>query len=129
MDPLGNHDQRPWKIRPYFFICCGCWDVYPGSLILIFNPSRIPDFGSQISDPKQQQRRGVNKIVVIPFFGTINLTKYSQKYLGSGIWDPKKTYSASVSRGQKGTGFQIWIPHKEKYFSKRSYRISFFKSL
>jgi hypothetical protein len=43
----------------------------------------------------------VNNIVVIHFFGAINLTKCSQKYL-FGIWDPKKPILHPGSRGQKG---------------------------
>jgi hypothetical protein len=50
-------------------------DVYPGSQILIFTHpgTRIPDLGSRIQ--KQQQKRGVKKIVVIPFFVAKNFTK------------------------------------------------------
>jgi hypothetical protein len=58
------------------------WDVYPISRIPDpdFYPSRIPDPRSRIPDlrsriQKQLQKRGVKKIVVIPFFIAINLTK------------------------------------------------------
>jgi hypothetical protein len=57
----------------------------PGSRILIFTHpgsripdlgSRIPDLGSRIPDPKTATKeRGEKKIVVIPFFIAINLTK------------------------------------------------------
>ncbi len=45
-----------------------------------FYPSRISDPGSRISDPgsriqKQQQNRGVKKLVVVPFFVATNFTK------------------------------------------------------
>jgi hypothetical protein len=51
-------------------------DVYPGSLILIFYPSRIPDLGSLILDPKTSTKeRGEKKFVVIPFFVAKNFTK------------------------------------------------------
>ena len=61
-----------WRIR----------DVYPGSRILIFTHpgSRIPDLGSRIPDPgyriqKQQQKTGVKKFFVKPFFVASNFTK------------------------------------------------------
>jgi len=38
-----------------------------------FYPSQIPDLGSRIQ--KQQQKRGVKKLVVIPFFVATNFTK------------------------------------------------------
>jgi hypothetical protein len=48
----------------------------PGCLSRIpdpdFYPSRIPDLGSQIQ--KQHQKRGVKKIVVIPFYVATNFT-------------------------------------------------------
>ncbi len=44
----------------------GIRDVYPGSRILIFYPSRIPDLGSRIKKP--QQKRGVKKICCHTFF-------------------------------------------------------------
>jgi hypothetical protein len=78
-------------------------DVYPGFRILIFTHpgsrisdpgsrildlgsripdlgSRIPDLGSRVSGPgsqiqKQQQKRGVKKIVVLSFFVATNFTK------------------------------------------------------
>jgi hypothetical protein len=55
-------------------------DVYPGSRILIFTHpgSRIPDLGSRFPDPKTattKKERGEKKLVVIPFFMAINLTK------------------------------------------------------
>ncbi len=41
-----------------------------------FYPSRIPDLGSRIPDPKAAMKdRGEKKIVVIPFVGAINFTK------------------------------------------------------
>jgi hypothetical protein len=47
-------------------------DVYLGSRILIFTHP-----GSRISDPKTATKeRGEKKIVVIPFFGAINFTKW-----------------------------------------------------
>jgi hypothetical protein len=49
----------------------------PGCLSRITDPdvysSRIPDLGSRIQ--KQQQKRGVKKLVVIPFFVALNFTK------------------------------------------------------
>ena len=50
-------------------------DVYPGSRILIFTHpgSRIPDSGSKSSN----ERQGWKKIVVIPFVGAINFTKFN----------------------------------------------------
>jgi hypothetical protein len=50
-------------------------DVYPGFRILIFTHP-----GSRISDPgfrirKQQQKRGVKQIAVIPFYVATNFTK------------------------------------------------------
>ncbi len=50
-------------------------DVYPGSRILIFTHpgSRISNPGSRIQ--KQQQKRGVKKIVVITFYVATNFTK------------------------------------------------------
>jgi hypothetical protein len=53
-------------------------DVYPGSRIPIFTHrgSRIPDSGSQISDPKTATKeRGEKKLVVIPFYVATNFTK------------------------------------------------------
>jgi hypothetical protein len=52
------------------------WDVYPGSRILNFSPSRIPDLGSR--NQKQQQKRGVKKklvVLLVPFFVATNITK------------------------------------------------------
>jgi hypothetical protein len=41
-----------------------------------FNPSRIPDPGSRVPDPKTAMKdRGEKKFVPIPFFGSINCTK------------------------------------------------------
>jgi hypothetical protein len=62
-----NCSAAVWRIR----------DVYPISRIPDpdFYPSRIPDPGSRIPDPKTATKRGVKKIVVIPFFIAINLTK------------------------------------------------------
>jgi hypothetical protein len=46
-------------------------DVYPGSRILIFTHP-----GSRIPDPKTAMKdRGEKKLVVISFFGAINVTK------------------------------------------------------
>jgi hypothetical protein len=39
-----------------------------------FYPFRIPDLGSRIQ--KQQQKRGVKKFVVKPFFVATNFTKF-----------------------------------------------------
>jgi hypothetical protein len=40
-----------------------------------FYPSRIPDLGSLISDPKTEAKeRGGKKFVVIPFFVATNFT-------------------------------------------------------
>jgi hypothetical protein len=52
----------------------------PGCLSRIpdpdFYPSRIPDLGSQIQDPKTATKeRGEKKIVVIPFYVATNFTK------------------------------------------------------
>jgi hypothetical protein len=50
----------------------------PGCLsrILIFYPSRIPDTGSRIPDPKTATKeRGEKKFVVIPFYVATNFTK------------------------------------------------------
>jgi hypothetical protein len=58
---------RVWRIR----------DVYPGSRILIFYPSRIPDPGSRIQDPKTATKeRGEKKFFVIPFYEATNFTKF-----------------------------------------------------
>jgi hypothetical protein len=99
-----------------------------------FNPFRIPDLGSRIQ--KQQQKRGVKKFVVKPFFVATNVTKFKiilflkcwrkkfwasfqriielfiQKFVikpkkyGVGIRDPKKTYSGSRIR-IRNTGW--WV--------------------
>ncbi len=98
----------------------------PGCLSRIldpdFYPSRIPDLGSRIQ--KQQQKRGMKKLDVIPFFVATNFTKLKiilflkcwRKKLRSifkeesEIRDPEKTSCGSriVIHGQKGTG--SWIP-------------------
>jgi hypothetical protein len=57
-----------WRIR----------DVYPGSRIPDpdFYPSRIPDLGSRIPDPKTATKeRGEKKFVVISFYVATNFTK------------------------------------------------------
>jgi hypothetical protein len=99
-------------------------DVYPGSRIRIFSHP-----GSRIQ--KQQQKRGVKKIFVIPFFVTTNFTKLkiilvlkcwrkkfgpifkelwnflpkkfslSSQKYDFGIRDPEKTYSGSRIQGSK----------------------------
>jgi hypothetical protein len=56
--------------------------VDPGCLSRIpdpdFYPSRIPDLGSWIPDPKTAMKdRGEKKFVVITFFGAINFTKFN----------------------------------------------------
>jgi hypothetical protein len=108
------------------------WDVYPGSWILIFYPSRIPD-------PKTATKeRGEKKFIVIPFFVAANFTKFEVIYfytveeqnLGQfskncrtfypknchlskiWFWDPGKTYPGShgsQTRVQKSIGSRIWI--------------------
>jgi hypothetical protein len=52
-------------------------DVYPRSRILIFvHPiCWIADLGTQIPDPKQQQKRGVKKNCCLPFFVATKITK------------------------------------------------------
>ncbi len=64
------------KLKPVFRTVLRIRDVYPGSWFL-----PIPDPGSRISDTgsriqKQQQKRGVKKIVVKPFFVATNFTKF-----------------------------------------------------
>jgi hypothetical protein len=53
-------------------------DVYPGSRIQDpdFYPSRIPDLGSRIPDPKTATKeRGEKNIFVMPFYVVTNFTK------------------------------------------------------
>jgi hypothetical protein len=50
--------------------CCGSGMFIPDP---DFYPSRITDLGSRIQ--KQQQERGENKFVVIPFYVATNFTK------------------------------------------------------
>jgi hypothetical protein len=40
-----------------------------------FYPSRIPDLGSRIPDPKTATERGEKKFFVIPFYVATNFTK------------------------------------------------------
>jgi hypothetical protein len=114
-------------------------DVYPGSRILIFTHP-----GSRIQ--KQQQKRGVKKNVVIPFYVATNFTKlqiilvlvlkkkiwanfqriielFTQKIITKlskiWIWDPgsgKKPIPDPGSMGQKGTG--SWIPDPDPQHCK-----------
>jgi hypothetical protein len=55
-----------------------------------FYPSRIPDLGSRIPDPKTAMKTGVKKkSVVIPFFGAINFTSLNYfifEMLKKKIW-------------------------------------------
>jgi hypothetical protein len=59
----------------------------PGCLSRIpdpdFYPSRIPDLGSRTQ--KQQQKTGVKKIVVMPFYVATNFTNLKKTYSGSRI--------------------------------------------
>jgi hypothetical protein len=67
-----------WRIR----------DFHPGSRILIFNPSRIPDLGSRIQN--QQQKRGVKKISCHNFLCSHKFHKianyFSFEVLKKKIW-------------------------------------------
>jgi hypothetical protein len=45
-----------------------------------FYPSRIPDLGSRIPDPKTAMKDRGDKKIVIPFFGAINFTKLKTIY-------------------------------------------------
>ncbi len=110
-------------------------DAYPGSRMLIFYPSRIPDPKTAMKD------RGEQKIVVIPCFWSYkfhkielgffnveekNLGQFSKNYRTCypkivtklskiGVWDPgsgKNLFRIPdpVSRGQKSTGSRIPDP-------------------
>ncbi len=61
-------DLDPYKMNTDRKPVLRIWDVYTGSRILIFTHP-----GSRIQ--KQQQKRGVNKCVVIPFYVATNFTK------------------------------------------------------
>jgi hypothetical protein len=65
---LRNKFLTVWRVR----------DVYPGSRIPDpdFYPSRIPDLGSRIPDPKTATKdRGEKFFLVKPFFVATNFTK------------------------------------------------------
>ncbi len=70
--------------QPLYLLGCdrlpGCSVADPGCLSRIpdpdFYPSRIPDPGSRIPDPKTATKeRGEKKLVVIPFYVATNFTK------------------------------------------------------
>ncbi len=107
-------------------------DVYPGSRILIFTPSRILDPESGILDPKTATKERGKKICCNTFFYSHKFHKllgqFSKNYrtfypkschlalqnmgLGSGIREAgsriqKKPIPDPGSRGQKGTGSRI----------------------
>jgi hypothetical protein len=63
---VGVPRKSVWRIR----------DVYPGNPDPDFYPSRIPDLGSWIPDPKTATKeRGETKFDVIPFYVATNFTK------------------------------------------------------
>jgi hypothetical protein len=79
--------------------------IYPGSCILIFYPSRIPDPGSQIPDPGSRTDnsniRGGRKEMCFP------ISFRSHKY--HKIFSKLSKYGYPGTRGQKDTGSRIRI--------------------
>jgi hypothetical protein len=71
---------RRAKTRNYMFCRVPSSVADPGCLSRIpdpdFYPSRIPDLGSRIPDPKTATKeRGEKKLIVIPFYVATNFTK------------------------------------------------------
>jgi len=68
----GSATQVEFATDSVVFVqCCGSGMPDPD-----FYPSRIPDLGSQIPDPKTATKeRGDKKLVVIPFYVATNFTK------------------------------------------------------
>jgi hypothetical protein len=123
--------------------CCGSGMFIPDP---DFYPSRIPDLGSRIPDPKTATKeRGEKKICrhiffcnhkfyrienylifgMLKKFGPIFKELYnfllkklslSSQKYGFGIWDPEKTYPGS--RGQKSTGSRIRIRNTDEKCEK-----------
>ncbi len=92
-------------------------DVYPGSRILIFNPSWI----LRISDPVSQNsnnREGWKKFVIIPFFVAKNFTKFIiilvlkclRKKLGSIFKELYNFLPKKLSLSSQKYGFGILDP-------------------
>ncbi len=76
-----NHESKK-KLRNFQFYVLKCWISVadPGCLSRIpdpdFYPSRIPDPGSRILDPKTATKEiGEKKLVVVPFYVATNFTK------------------------------------------------------
>ncbi len=116
-------------------------DVYPGSQILILNPSRISDLKTATKESKEK------KICCHTFFSSHEFTKlkiilflecwkkigqFSKNYITLSqnfltklskiwVWDPEKTYPGSGSRGQKGTGSRIPDPDPQNWMKVLPY--------
>jgi hypothetical protein len=71
--PVAGFRRATCMILTYYMQCCGSGMFIPDP---DFYPSRIPDPGSRISDPKTAKKeRGEKKLVVIPFYVATNFTK------------------------------------------------------
>jgi hypothetical protein len=94
------------KVHEKLNQCCGSGMFIPEPRITDpdFYPCRISDLGSRIPDPKQQQKRGVKKIVATPFpFFCHKFHKIEE--LDNFL--PKKLSLKNMGFGIRDTGFGI----------------------
>jgi hypothetical protein len=69
-ETVGIDMELPlWASQVKFYTVLRIRDVYPGSRILIFYPSRIPD-------PTTVAKEEGEKFFVLPFFVATNITKF-----------------------------------------------------
>jgi hypothetical protein len=101
-----------------------------------FYPSRIPDLGSQIPDPKTATKDVATNFTIVNYFSFEVLKKkiwanfqriielftkkivkaHKNMVLGSGIRDAEKIYSGSRIQGSKSTQSRIPDPDPQHWF-------------
>jgi hypothetical protein len=102
--------DRSQKVE--FLQCCGIWDIYPGSRILIFYPSRISHLTTARKDEGKYFLFYYTVPVVFYYILPKKLPLSSKKY-GFGIQDP-----GSGEPEKSNSGSRIRISNTKKNILK-----------